>query len=87
VTPSGWRPSSAVSSDRIGAAALSLALAGAVAVLLLVHASHPPADTTLLIVGPDVPTTIMLGVVILTVAGWVINRALEVSVPYWASSD
>jgi hypothetical protein len=87
VTPSGWRPSSAVSSDRIGAAVLSLALAGAVAVLLLVHASHPPADTTLLIVGPDVPTTIMLGVVILTVAGWVINRALEVSVPYWASSD
>jgi hypothetical protein len=85
VTPSGWRPSSAVSSDRIGAAVLSLALA--IAVLLLVHASHPPADTTLLIVGPDVPTTIMLGVVILTVAGWVINRALEVSVPYWASSD
>jgi hypothetical protein len=65
VTSSEWRPSSAVSSDRIGAA-LSLALAGAV--LLLARAAHPPAGTTLLIVGPDVPTTVMLGVVILTVA-------------------
>ncbi len=30
---------------------------------------------------------IMLGVVILTVAGWVINRAFGVPVPAWASSD
>jgi hypothetical protein len=67
VTSSGWRPSAAASNYRIGAAALSLALAGAV--LLLVRASHPPAGTTLLIVGSDLPTTIMIGVVILTVAG------------------
>ena len=74
---------------RIGAAALSLALTGAV--LLLLRASHPPAGATVLIVSlglltkPSEMTMIMVGVVILSVTGWVINRAFGVPVPAWAS--
>ncbi len=76
---------------RIVAAALSLALTGAV--LLLLKASHPPAGATVLLVSlglltkPSEMTMIMVGVVILTVAGWVINRAFGVPVPAWASRD
>jgi CBS domain-containing membrane protein len=76
---------------RIGVAALSLALAGAV--LLLLRASHPPAGATVLIVSlgllktPTELTMIMVGVAILIVAGWVINRALGTPVPAWASRD
>jgi CBS domain-containing membrane protein len=78
-----------VSPLRIGAATLSLALTGAV--LLLLRASHPPAGATVLIVSPGLLTKpiemamIMVGVVILTVAGWVINRAFRVPMPLWAS--
>jgi CBS-domain-containing membrane protein len=74
---------------RIGAAALSLALTGAA--LLLLQASHPPAGATVLIVSlgfltkPIEMAMIMVGVVILTGAGWVINRAFGVPVPLWAS--
>jgi CBS domain-containing membrane protein len=76
---------------RIGVVALSLALAGAV--LLLLRASHPPAGATVLIVSlgllktPTELTMIMVGVAILIVAGWVINRALGTPVPAWASRD
>jgi CBS domain-containing membrane protein len=78
-----------VTPPRIGAAALSLALTGSV--LLLLRASHPPAGATVLIVSlglltkPSEMAMIMVGVVILTVAGWVINRAFGVPVPLWSS--
>lgn len=74
---------------RVGAAALSLALTGAV--LLLLRASHPPAGATVLIVSlgllktPPELGAIAVGVVILTVAGWVINRAFKVPMPMWSS--
>jgi CBS domain-containing membrane protein len=74
---------------RIDAAALSLGLTGAV--LLLLRASHPPAGATVLIVSlglltkPSELAAIMAGVVILTVAGWAINRAFGVPMPAWSS--
>ncbi len=61
--------------------------------MLLFRASHPPVGATVLIVSLDFLTKwiemamIMVGVVILTVAGWVINRAFGVPVPAWASRD
>ena len=73
---------------RIGAAALSLALVGAV--LLLLRASHPPAGATVLIVSlgllrtPSEMALIMVGVVIITIAGCVINRAFGVPMPLWS---
>jgi CBS-domain-containing membrane protein len=76
---------------RIGAAALLLALTGAV--LLLLRASHPPAGATVLLVSlglltePSEMAMIMVCVVILTVAGWLINRAFGAPVPAWASRD
>ncbi len=76
---------------RVGAAALSLALAGAV--LLLLRASHPPPGATVLIVSlgllktPTQLAMIMAGVAILIVAGRVINRALGTPMPIWSSGD
>ena len=72
---------------RLGAAALSLALAGAV--LLLLRASHPPAGATVLIVSLGLLKTpielamIMAGVAVLVAAGWLINRALGTPFPVW----
>ena len=79
---------------RVGAGALSLALTGAI--LLLLRSSHPPTGATTLIVSLGLLQTplemrmLMVGVVILTVAGWVINRALgvpRVPVPVWAADS
>jgi len=70
---------------RTGAAALSLALTGAV--LLLLRSSHPPTGATTLIVSlgllqtPPEIAMLMVGVVLLTVAGWVINRTLGAPMP------
>lgn len=78
-----------VSPARIGAAALSVALTGAL--LILFRAPHPPAGATTLIVSLGLLATfhaimmIALGVIILTVAGWLLNRALGVPVPLWSS--
>ena len=76
---------------RTGAAALSLALTGAV--LLLLRSSHPPTGATTLIVSlgllqtPLEMTMLMVGVVILTIVGWAMNRALGVPVPVWAADS
>ncbi len=78
-----------VSLARVGAEALSVALTGAV--LLLLRSSHPPTGATTLIVSlgllqtPLEMTMLMVGVVLLTVAGWTINRALGVPVPLWSA--
>lgn len=68
---------------------LSVALTGGA--VLLLRASHPPAGATTLIVSlgllqtPQEMLTLMAGVVILTITGWVINRASGVPMPLWAA--
>ena len=74
---------------RLGAGALSVALTGAV--LLLVGASHPPTGATTLIVSlgflqtPPEMAALMAGVVLLTVVGWLLNRAAGVPMPMWGA--
>jgi CBS domain-containing membrane protein len=71
------------------AGALSVALTGAV--LLLLNASHPPTGATTLIVSlgflqtlPEM-AALMVGVVLLTVVGWLLNRAVGVPMPVWGA--
>lgn len=72
---------------RVGCATLSVALTGAV--LLLLDASHPPAGATVLIVSlgllstPTEMTNLAIGVALITVAGFLINRAFGVPAPIW----
>jgi CBS domain-containing membrane protein len=74
---------------RAFAGALSLALTGAV--LLLLRSSHPPTGATTLIVSlgflqtPGEMAVLMAGVVLLTVVGWAINRAAGVPMPVWSA--
>ena len=76
---------------RVGAATLSTALTGGI--LLLLRASHPPAGATVLIVSlgllrrPFELLVLAIGVVILTVAGWAINRMAGVPMPVWSAGD
>ena len=76
---------------RAGAAARCLALLGAG--LLLLRASHPPAGATVLIVSlgllktPSQLAMILVGVTILIVADWIINRALGTPMPVRSASD
>lgn len=77
-----------VSWARVGAAALSLALTSGVMVWLRVP--HPPAGATTLIVSLGLLTTIpklgvlMLGVLLLVVQGFAINRLAGIPYPVWA---
>ena len=74
---------------RVGAGALSVALTGAV--LLLLKSSHPPTGATTLIVSlgffrtPVEMVDLMACIVLVTVAGWIINRALGVPMPVWST--
>lgn len=76
---------------RVGAGALSVALTGAV--LLLLDCSHPPTGATTLIVSlgflqtPPEMAALMAGVLILTVVGWLVNRAAGVPVPLWSAGE
>jgi CBS domain-containing membrane protein len=76
---------------RIGAAALSVALTGAV--LLILRSTHPPAGATTLIVSLGLferlndLIVLALGIVLLTVVGWLTNRALGVPVPLWSPRE
>jgi CBS domain-containing membrane protein len=94
------RPMAATSSPRnalighavaILAGALSLALTGTV--LLLLDASHPPTGATTLIVSlgflqtPPEMAALMAGVVLLTVVGWLLNRAAGVPMPVWGAAE
>jgi len=66
-----------------------VALTGAV--LLLLDSSHPPTGATTLIVSlgflrtPPEMDALMVGVVLLTVVGWLVNRAAGVPVPLWSA--
>lgn len=76
-----------VTPARIGAATLAVALTGAL--LLLLRAPHPPAGATTLLVSlgllatPQQLLAIAVGVVLLTVVCWLINRMAGVPVPPW----
>lgn len=76
---------------RVGAATLSKAVTGAI--LLLLRASHPPAGATVLIVSlrllqrPSELLVMAIGVVILTVVGWTINRLAGMPMPVWSARD
>lgn len=80
-----------VSLARVGAGTLSVALTGAV--LLLLRSSHPPTGATTLIVSlgflqmPREMLMLMSGIVILTVAAWAINRLLGVPVSIWRPEE
>lgn len=74
---------------RVGAGAFSVALTGAVQILL--RASHPPAGATVLIVSlgllqtPTEMGMIAAGIVLVTVAGLAINRLFGVPMPLWSA--
>lgn len=76
---------------RIGAAALSIALT--TAVLIILSASHPPAGATTLIVGlgllatPALLAVMALGVILLTIVAWLLNRLLGIPVPVWSTES
>jgi CBS-domain-containing membrane protein len=74
---------------RVVAVALSVALTGGI--LRLLRAAHPPAGATTIIVSSglladgDQMLAVAAGVLIVTLAGWVLNRALGVPAPRWAA--
>ena len=79
---------SGVTLPRVGAAAFAVGLTSLV--LVATRLPHPPAGATTLIValglltGGRAALFITLGVLIMTVASWLINRAMGVPVPVWA---
>jgi len=80
-----------VSAARVGAAALSLSLTGAL--MILAKAAHPPAGATTLIVSLGIVTrpfhllVIEIAVAILTLQAIVINRLAGIDYPFWALRD
>jgi CBS domain-containing membrane protein len=80
---------SGVTPSRIAAIALAVALTGGV--LRILRAAHPPAGATTIIVAsgllarPRQLADILLGVVLLTLAGWILNRLMGVRAPRWAA--
>jgi CBS-domain-containing membrane protein len=72
---------------RVGAVALAVALTGGA--LRLLRAAHPPAGATTIIVSsgllaqPDQLVAVVVGVLIVTVAGVGLNRAMGVPAPVW----
>ena len=80
-----------VSAARVGAAALSLALTGAL--MILAKAAHPPAGATTLIISLGIVTrpfhllVIEIAVAILTLQAIAINRLAGIDYPIWALRD
>jgi len=78
-----------VTPARIGALAVAVALTGGV--LRLLRSAHPPAGATTIIVASGLLATprdwgfLFVGVVLLTVSGWLINHLLGVPAPRWAA--
>ncbi len=78
-----------VTPARIGAIALAVALTGGV--LRVLRSAHPPAGATTIIVASGLLATamdladIIVGVILLTAAGWSLNRLLGVPAPRWAA--
>jgi CBS domain-containing membrane protein len=80
---------SGVTLGRVGAIALAVALTGGL--LRLVRSAHPPAGATTIIVAsgllakPRQILDILIGVLLLTIAGWCLNRLMGVPAPAWAA--
>jgi CBS-domain-containing membrane protein len=78
---------SGVTPARIGAVALAVALTGGV--LRVLRAAHPPAGATTIIVASGLlaqvsqMAAVLVGVALLTLAGWLLNRLLGVPAPLW----
>lgn len=78
-----------VTSARIGAVALSVGLTGGV--LRVLRAAHPPAGATTIIVSSGLLSSggqmlaVLVGVLIVTAAGWLLNRALGTPAPVWSA--
>ncbi len=78
-----------VSPARIGAIALAVALTGGI--LRLLRAAHPPAGATTIIVAsgllakPHQLIDVVVGVILLTIAGWILNRLMGVPAPVWGA--
>lgn len=74
---------------RIGAVALSVALTGGV--LRVLRSAHPPAGATTIIVAsgllarPHQLVDVAVGVLLLTLAGWLLNRLMGVPAPRWSA--
>jgi CBS domain-containing membrane protein len=74
---------------RVAAVALSVGLTGGV--LRLLRAAHPPAGATTIIVSSglladgDQMLAVAVGVLLVTAAGWMLNRAMGVPAPRWAA--
>jgi CBS domain-containing membrane protein len=66
-----------VSAPRVAAIALAVALTGGL--LRLLRAAHPLAR-------PHQIADILVGVILLTIAGWTTNRLMGVPAPHWAAS-
>jgi CBS domain-containing membrane protein len=80
---------SGVTLGRVGAIALAVALTGGV--LRLLRSAHPPAGATTIIVAsgllakPRQLLDVLIGVLLLTIAGWCLNRLMGVPAPVWAA--
>ena len=78
-----------VTGERVAAVALSVGLTGGV--LRLLRSAHPPAGATTIIVSSglladgDQMLAVAAGVMIVTLAGWLLNRAMGVPAPVWAA--
>jgi CBS-domain-containing membrane protein len=79
-----------VTPARIGAVAFSVAITGGV--LRLLRAAHPPAGATTIIVSsgllakPHQIVAVASGVLLITVAGWGLNRLMGVPAPRWSGA-
>ncbi len=80
---------SGVTLGRVGAIALAVALTGGI--LRILRSAHPPAGATTIIVAsgllakPRQLLDILIGVLLLTIAGWCLNRLMGVPAPVWAA--
>jgi CBS domain-containing membrane protein len=78
-----------VTPARIGAVALAVALTGGI--LRVLRSAHPPAGATTIIVASGLLihlgqlADVVVGVVLLTIAGWILNRLMGVPAPVWAA--
>jgi CBS domain-containing membrane protein len=76
-----------VTPARAGAIALAVALTGGL--LRVLRSAHPPAGATTIIVASGLLATaqdmldIVIGVLLLTIAGWCLNRLLGIPAPRW----
>jgi CBS-domain-containing membrane protein len=82
---------SGVTPARIAAIALAVALTGGI--LRVVRSAHPPAGATTIIVAsgllakPVQMLDVIVGVLLLTAAGWGVNHLLGVPAPRWSSKN